>query len=709
MKYAYDSWNRIQNITYPDGEVVHYKYNTGGMLDRVYGQAVVSNSVIIKGVIPGPSGPIVPSVPTTTYTYNYIDSIRYNEFELKSAILYGNGTSAQYSYDILNRLSRLKLYDAANNYLQNITYSYDAVGNIDAIQNTADRISGSNLGGTYTYTYKYDDLYRLTTAIGSTNIRVRATESTGFTRIQYASYTQRMRYDKDGKILSKTQTSRTSLNGSDTYSNTANDYIYNSGQPHTVRATSASEFRWDANGNMIEQDAARMSWDEENQLREYSNRRSLAVAFYQYDAGGERFYKNTGERTTLVVNGRRVEMPYYHIPTLYTSPYLVATPQGYTKHYFMESERFASRIGDGTITSINNHVTTDAVIAAKQAEVNTFVPDSTQARLLEGLRNLPFNWSSHHTTFWQHGDHLGSASWVTDTNGAAYQHLQYMPWGEPLLDQRKSGYTYNTRYTFSGKERDEETGYSYFGARYYNSSLSIWLSVDPMTDKYPSLSPYVYCADNPVRLVDVDGREIGDYFNLNGDYLGSDGIDDGKVYVVTGRPNGSPWANPRMQYDEDDIHRVPASKENRARMVNALIEFDKKNPNAEWGGLCGDVLDNKSEDFGTEQIVWGTPGDAGDPCAHGTTIAYRQTQDYGYNGYGAFFDFHTHGSGKCEGSPAWIQAPSDIDRDNTYQRQQQTYHRSFAVFAMSDKSVHLYNGKRNCGSMSFEIFINISR
>ena len=64
------------------------------------------------------------------------------------------------------------------------------------------------------------------------------------------------------------------------------------------------------------------------------------------------------------------------------------------------------------------------------------------------------------------------------------------------------------------------TSYSSFfppsAARYYpsaplrnrNSDLSIWLSVDPMSDKYPNLSPYVYCADNPVRLVDEDGREV---------------------------------------------------------------------------------------------------------------------------------------------------------------------------------------------------------
>ena len=67
----------------------------------------------------------------------------------------------------------------------------------------------------------------------------------------------------------------------------------------------------------------------------------------------------------------------------------------------------------------------------------------------------------------------------------------------------------NWSHTFSAKERDVETGLSYFGARYYSSDLSIWLSVDPMSDKYPSLSPYVYCANNPVKLVDPNGEEIG--------------------------------------------------------------------------------------------------------------------------------------------------------------------------------------------------------
>lgn len=62
--------------------------------------------------------------------------------------------------------------------------------------------------------------------------------------------------------------------------------------------------------------------------------------------------------------------------------------------------------------------------------------------------------------------------------------------------------------------------------------MTMWLSVDPLADKYPSLSPYAYCAWNPVKLVDPDGREIGDYYNFNGVYLGWDGNYDDKVYIV---------------------------------------------------------------------------------------------------------------------------------------------------------------------------------
>ena len=88
--------------------------------------------------------------------------------------------------------------------------------------------------------------------------------------------------------------------------------------------------------------------------------------------------------------------------------------------------------------------------------------------------------------------------------------------------------------SFTGKERDSETGFSYFGARYYDSDLMTgWLSVDPMADKYPSLSPYNYCAWNPVKLVDPDGEAFGDYYDDLGRYLGWDGKNDFNVHIVT--------------------------------------------------------------------------------------------------------------------------------------------------------------------------------
>jgi RHS repeat-associated protein len=83
-----------------------------------------------------------------------------------------------------------------------------------------------------------------------------------------------------------------------------------------------------------------------------------------------------------------------------------------------------------------------------------------------------------------------------------------MPFGETRVDQRTTGSNWSTRYSFSAKEMDEESKYHYFGARYYDSDLSIFLSVDPMASKYPSLTPYAYVANNPIKLIDPNGEEI---------------------------------------------------------------------------------------------------------------------------------------------------------------------------------------------------------
>jgi RHS repeat-associated protein len=79
----------------------------------------------------------------------------------------------------------------------------------------------------------------------------------------------------------------------------------------------------------------------------------------------------------------------------------------------------------------------------------------------------------------------------------------YYPFGETLRE-----YTTGTnKYKFTEKERDAESSYDYFGARYYNNKLGVWLSADPLADKYPGFNPFNYCVNNPLRLVDPVGME----------------------------------------------------------------------------------------------------------------------------------------------------------------------------------------------------------
>ena len=274
-------------------------------------------------------------------------------------------------------------------------------------------------------------------------------------------------------------------------------------------------------------------------------------SYYAYDYGGERRLKLTGTNNVVDVNADHMSThSVLDSPTLYPSAYMVVTSKGYTKHYYAGAERVAARIGGGwsdgpvplagkddslsaradllytqslgqtngrvleenepgcfygplveseglkaTIDEIPNHLQ-----AVAEADCGTFLEAMHQ--LVEGGPGGPEN-----DVYFYHSDHLGSASWITDSAGQAIQHLQYLPFGEPYVNQRTSNYS--ERFTFTGKERDEETGYGYFGARYMDHELTtMWLSVDPMADKYPGISPYAYCAWNPVKLVDPDGREV---------------------------------------------------------------------------------------------------------------------------------------------------------------------------------------------------------
>ena len=107
--------------------------------------------------------------------------------------------------------------------------------------------------------------------------------------------------------------------------------------------------------------------------------------------------------------------------------------------------------------------------------------------------------------FYYHPDHLGSSSYITNLDGEVAQHIEYVPFGEVFIEERNN--TWNTPYLFNAKEFDEETGMYYYGARYYEPRLSLWVSVDPKQEAYPNYHSYCYVFNNPVNAIDPDGNE----------------------------------------------------------------------------------------------------------------------------------------------------------------------------------------------------------
>ena len=511
--YTYDSWGRMRSMTYPDGEQVDYTYRWGGDLFSVHGA---------KGAD----------------SYRYVDSIAYNALGQRAYIRYGNGTSATYAYDSLHRLTQLRCYESLGNKMQEIEYAFDQAGNITDINNTAGAIGP--LGGNYANRYRYDALHRLATA-DADDLR----------------FIQKYHITPAGRPA----TTQQHLFGDEAMKY----YAYNRyHQPHAPRRIYVEsirpelhDLRWDQAGNLGQVSTRDehsgdvrsrfLYWTEDNRLHTVVDDRYHS--YYAYDHAGERTLKIAGPCDALDVSAW---VMHSHSPlqkfTLYPSPYVVVSDHGYTKHYYAGTERLAARVGGGfgkavlheqqegltrqardlfhqSLGSIQarrplaapgihreKHLE-DAVFSRMASHIS--VPENLEAHVeiwnrdfLQSMRDLVSD-APEPDVYFYHSDHLGSASWITDANGEAVQHLQYLPYGEPYVNQRAAGSTYRERFTFTGKERDEETGYGYFGARYMDYELmTMWLSVDPLADKYPSISPYNYCMWNPIKLIDPDGREV---------------------------------------------------------------------------------------------------------------------------------------------------------------------------------------------------------
>ena len=339
------------------------------------------------------------------------------------------------------------------------------------------------------------------------------------------------------------------------YTQGYNNSAFYSHQPQMAYSSTEEDimmFRWDWNGQLTHigrpytEQFRRHVWNEAGQLAAVFG--NEYCGYYAYDAKGNRAYKLTGSVVVDQYNGGYIyASAYFDEATMYVNPYMVVTRRGYTKHYYNGSQRIASRLGDywGDGNTIVRDDDLIALLDTTKSLWNTMtyvwepshqdMQDDAQFIDVAG-NSLPIHrygpyigeinsclydadifsyvfWGDFHLTddtggdglFFYHSDHLGSANWITNSQGQAVQYIHYMPFGE--LWENQQAFEYDERFKFTGKERDAETGYDYFGARYYLSLLGIWLSPDPFIDKNVGISSYAFCSWNPINRLDPNGMD----------------------------------------------------------------------------------------------------------------------------------------------------------------------------------------------------------
>src|SRR5215831_7916298 len=399
----------------------------------------------------------------------------------------GNGVVTTYAYRPDNRrLLKVQATLPVGYTFNNFNFTYDKVGNVTQLQNTAQPPGsftagglGNAIGGPETKTFAYDDLYRLTSSTGCHDITATGCLSTPPTGMFTYSFSQS--YDSIHNITHKTQTAmqNSAVNPQITYDNA---YIYpapGSAHPHSPTAIGEFNLTTDPNGNQITTQDTKTSdvnqylFDEENRLSCTNKGPQMPspscvgsnLIDFIYDHAGVRKIKSAAT------------------PTIYPNQYYTDFGGGsgsQFKHIFIGAER----------------------ILTKKTRI---APDREH--------------------WYYHPDHLGSTTMVTNELSQLVDHLLYFPFGEVWLEERPSSLP--EEFFFAAKEFDPETGFYDFGARYLDPRFSKWMSTDPALASYlpaaaspnPSLpglggtfqpanlALYGYSHNNPATLLDRTGLE----------------------------------------------------------------------------------------------------------------------------------------------------------------------------------------------------------
>mgnify|MGYP000269186287 FL=1 len=546
-QWTYDSHNRLLEMIYPDEEKVTYSYNLGGQLEKVrgyksYGYDYVNRIGYDK-------------FEQRTYLKYCNDAETFYTYEparrrLHNLTVNAGGKSVMdnaYTYDavsnVLSVANKAALPESGKAGGQMAhAYTYDALYRLASATGTY--AGADSKTASYRLEMGYDNMHRIVSK--KQHLTQQGVQFDGTLHVGYdLAYTYGKTEGKKFQLAEVKDANYRTEENPDSVAKIDNNHTYT----------------YDANGNLvyvntgrIKQDGAldstaaerKFRWDEENRLTASDD--NGFVTNYWYDADGERTVKTSGEGEQLYVNsefaGGRTSTAKF---SLYVSPYLVANQGGrYTKHIYIGSQRIVSKIGDfasygsdprriqyaGSETdglsvnykqkySAQQQVIKDNYtifeVPYNGTDNNDYVdgqgfccddgsPEAAQARALALENNFQDPDAYEKLQFYYHPDHLGSSSYITNLDGEVVQHIEYVPFGEVFIEERNS--IWNTPYLFNAKEFDEETGLYYYGARYYDPRLSLWISTDALQEKYPQHTSYLYVGSNPVNAIDPDGHKI---------------------------------------------------------------------------------------------------------------------------------------------------------------------------------------------------------
>ena len=459
------------------------------------------------------------------------------------------------------------------------TYGYDVLYRLTSASGTYRGAEGKS--ASYTLAMSYDNMHRIKSK--SQHLTQQGVQFDGTLNAGYD-----LTYTYQDSLGHKFQLSK------------IEDLNYRTEGTPNEKIDNGHRYLYDANGNLVYINTSRVKkdgkedeqatekkyrWDEENRL--LASDENGFVASYWYDADGERTVKSSGEGEQIYVNsefsGGVTNTAKF---SLYVSPYLVASQGGsYTKHIYIGSQRIVSKLGDlasygadprripyaGTEadgisvdyqTKYNRQQQAirdnyaDFGVPYNGEDNNDYVngqgfccndnsPDAARARMVKARAingNFKPNDDYEKLQFYYHPDHLGISNYITNLDGEVVQHIEYVPFGEVFIEERNN--TWNTPYLFNAKEYDEETGMYYYGARYYEPRISLWMSTDPLQEKDPNISSFCYTSNNPIKYIDPNGKSMREY-DTNGNVisdLGGDQIDfihqkNGDVKIVN-KENG---------------------------------------------------------------------------------------------------------------------------------------------------------------------------